>query len=128
MAISSTPAASITYQAGEEIEPPDRCVSQVRIHGAKPPNRVNAPLYTSEVPVERTPVGKISETAAGATPTKLATGLHTMDCTINRVEGTGSALSHRNSGSTRANSSDALMNKLRRLPIRSQKEPNQTQP
>jgi len=28
---------------------------------ANPPNTVNAPLYTSDVPVERTPVGKISD-------------------------------------------------------------------
>jgi hypothetical protein len=31
---------------------------------------VNAALYTKEVPVERTAVRKISDSAAGATPTK----------------------------------------------------------
>src|ERR1700686_5432400 len=103
-------------------------MSQVRIMGAKPPNSVNAPLYTSEVPVERTPVGMISDSAAGATPTKLATSRHTIDCTMIRVGNTGSAFNHRNSGSTKTNRSAALRDKLSRLPIRSDKEPNQTHP
>src|SRR5271163_4940879 len=108
------------------MEPPDRCVSQVRIIGAKPPNSVKAPLYTREVPVERTPVGKISDKAAGATPTKLATSRHTMDWTTISVAKVGAALSHRNNGSTSTRSSVALRNKLRRLPSRSDREPNHT--
>src|SRR5258708_6964457 len=96
--------------------------------GAKPPNSVKAPLYTRDVPVERTPVGKISDRAAGATPTKLATSRHTMHCTMIRVDRSGSALSHRNSGSTDTSSRAALRNRLLRLPIRSDREPNQTHP
>src|SRR4030081_2919579 len=96
--------------------------------GAKPPNSVNAPLYTRDVPVERTPVGKISDKAAGATPTKLATNTHTMHWTMIRVERLGSALSHRNKGRTKPSSSVAHRNKLRRLPTRSDREPNHTHP
>src|ERR1700733_13220313 len=103
-------------------------MSQVRIIGAKPPNSVKAPLYTRDVPVERTPVGKISDSAAGATPTKLATNKHTMACTTIRVGNVGSAFNHRNSGSTAMNSSPALKPKLTRRPIRSDQDPNHTQP
>src|SRR5580704_10137096 len=110
------------------MEPPGRCVSQVRSVGEKPPNSVNAALYTSEVPVERTPVGKISDSAAGATPTKLATNMHTIAWTTISVGSVGEAFSHKNSGSTKARSSAALRNKLRRLPIRSEKDPNQRHP
>src|SRR5271155_3229702 len=106
------------------MEPPDRCVSQVRIIGAKPPNSVKAPLYTRDVPVERTPVGKISDKADGATPTKLATRVHTMDCTMIRVGSVGAAFNHMKSGSTETSSSRALMNRLRSLPMRSDKVPN----
>src|ERR1700689_1364894 len=110
------------------MDPPDRWMSQVRIMGAKPPNTVKAPLYTSEVPVERTPVGKISDNAAGATPTKLATRGHTMHWTAIKVGRIGDAFSHINSGSPSTSRSEALKNKLVRLPSRSDSEPNQTQP
>src|SRR5271163_4241446 len=99
MAIRATAAASMTYQAGAYSHPPARCVAQVSNRGAKPPNSVKAPLYTREVPVERTPVGKISDKADGATPTKLATRMHTRHCTTMSVGRVGSAFSHMNSGS-----------------------------
>jgi len=59
--MSATVAAAITYHAGTKIEPPEPCRVQVKIIDAKPPNIVNAALYTKEVPVERTAVGKISD-------------------------------------------------------------------
>src|SRR5580658_8881051 len=98
------------------MEPPDRCVSQVSIMGAKPPNKVNAPLYTSEVPVERTPVGKISDNAAGATPTKLATRVQTMHWTAIKVGRMGDAFNHMNSGNTSTSRRKALKKRLVRLP------------
>src|ERR1700730_7416908 len=103
-------------------------MSHVRIMGAKPPNTVNAPLYTSDVPVERTPVGKIYDRAAGATPTKLATSRHTIDWTTIRVRSDGSPFNHRNNGRTRTSSRAALIPKLRPRPMRSDKEPNHTHP
>jgi len=69
MATSATLAAAITYHAGTKMDPPEPCRAQVNIIGAKPPKIVNAALYTKEVPVERTAVGKISDSAAGGTPT-----------------------------------------------------------
>src|SRR5450631_2906309 len=110
------------------MDPPDRWVSQVSIIGANPPKKVNAPLYTKDIPVERTPVGKISDNAAGATPTKLATNMHTIDWTMMSVNNVGSAFNQRNNGHTKINSRAALMKRLVRRPMRSERDPNQTQP
>ena len=44
IAIMLIAAASITYHAGANKDPPDRCVNQVRIVGANPPKIVKAPL------------------------------------------------------------------------------------
>ena len=75
MAVKAKPATTMTYQAGAYMEPADCCLNQVNIIGAKPPNRVKAPLYR-EVPVALTPAGNIYDSAAGTTPTKLATRIH----------------------------------------------------
>jgi hypothetical protein len=64
-AFSATAATAITYHAGTKIAP-EPCRAQVTIIGAKTPKIVKAPLYTKDVPVERTEVGKISESATGA--------------------------------------------------------------
>src|SRR5579871_191831 len=127
-AITDTPAASATYQAGASQEPPAGRVSQVSTVGAKPPNTVKAPLYTIEMPVARTAVGKISESAAGATPLKLDTSTQMSACTTRSVAKVGRALSQRKSGSTRTMSASEARARLRRRPIRSESAPKSTQP
>ena len=60
--------------------------------------------------MERTPVGKISANAAGATPTKLATRMQTRHSTAIKLGRVGCPLSHMNRGSSKAQSNAALKN------------------
>src|SRR5581483_1359218 len=79
-----------------------------------------------DVPVERTPVGKISDSPAGATPTKLATSTQKLLSTHTRVAVVGLALSHMKSGSTHTSSRTALVASMRRRPQRSDRFPQIT--
>src|SRR5579862_9895919 len=79
-----------------------------------------------DMPVERTPVGKISDRPAGATPTKLATSTQKALRTQTRVAVVGLALSHMKSGSTHTSSSTALVVSMRRRPSRSERFPQIT--
>ncbi|MCY1525665.1 hypothetical protein D9M68_606500 [compost metagenome] len=66
--------------------------------GAKPPRTVTAVLYDKDMPEERTEVGNTSDSAAGATPTYMATIRQNSDCTTMSAPCVCEAFSHIMSG------------------------------
>ncbi|MNT95872.1 hypothetical protein D3C72_2378400 [compost metagenome] len=84
--------------------------------GANPPSIVTAVLYDRDMPEDRTAVGKTSDSAAGATPTYMATIRQNSDCTTISVVWVCDTFSHIISGYTAISSSSAAARSTVRRP------------